>query len=445
MYVMQMPLAATLVVSWLTMFLVGTELFVISPLLPMLAADYGVSPMLAGWCVTAFSLTYMGSVLLLGHISDRVGRRRVLIWSLLAFGAANLLTAAAPNLSWLIAARSFAGAAAAGVSPSIYALVGAAAPPNRRAAWLALPVSGLLVALALGASVGTAAGAAFGWASVFIALAAASLVLARLNCRIWPCEPLRADAAGSLPKLLTGAVLARRLMPTMMWGTSLYGVYTYLGTGLTAAAFAPGQVARAILWYGCAAIAGALIGGCLADRAGAKFTAGVSLAGLCGCLLLLRLALGAGAFVELALGLSSAVAQLFFPAQQAGLARDFPARSGTVLAWNNSALFLGIALGSLIGGRAAAIGGFDATLSICAGIALAGSVINFIVVPSPTEEPRIFGLAAVTRVIAARCGAFRMSGCRQSAPEARKPAPVLSVTECASIPRTDEGMTAIGR
>ena len=388
MCIMPMPLAARLVVSWLTMFLVGTELFVLSPLLPMIAVDYGVSPMLVGWCVTAFSLTYMGSALLLGHVSDRVGRRRVLIWSLLAFGAANLLTATAPNLSWLIAARSFAGAAAAGVSPSIYALVGAAAPPNRRASWLAVPVSGLLVALALGAPVGAAAGATFGWASVLAALAASTLVLAGLNCRIWPCEPLRAQAVGPLPNALTGTALARRLMPTIMWGASLYGVYTYLGSGLAAAAFSPGQVARAILCYGGGAIVGALIGGCLADRMGTKFTAGASLAGLCGCFLLVRLSLSAGVFVEFTLGLSSAVAQLFFPAQQAGLAKDFPARSGTVLAWNNSALFLGIALGSLIGGKAIAIGGFDATLSICAGIALAGCAINGIVVPSLAEGPQ---------------------------------------------------------
>jgi predicted MFS family arabinose efflux permease len=422
MYIMPMPPATILIISWLTMFLVGTELFVFSPLLPMLAADYGVSSMRAGWCVTAFSLTYMGSALLLGYVSDRVGRRRVLICSLLAFGAANLLTAAAPSLPWLIAARSFAGAAAGGVAPSIYALVSSAAPPNRRAAWLALPVSGLLVALALGASVGAAAGAAFGWASVFVALAAFSLVLAGFNCRVWPCERLRTDAAGPRPDLLAGAVLARRLMPTIMWGTSLYGAYTYLGTGLTAVAFSPAQVARAILCYGCAAIAGALIGGCLADRVGTKFTAGASLAGLCGCFLLLRLALSAGAFVEFTLGLSSAVAQLFFPAQQAGLAKDFPARSGTVLAWNNSALFLGIALGSLIGGSAAAIGGFHGTLAICAGIALFGCIINEIVVPGPTQSPRSSGLAAVRRVLTARYGTARqIPGRQQSEAEGLKP------------------------
>jgi predicted MFS family arabinose efflux permease len=110
----------------------------------------------------------------------------------------------------------------------------------------------------------------------------------------------------------------------------------------------------------------------------------VSLAGLCICFFLLLLALHAGVLVDLAVGLSGAVAQLFFPAQQSGLANDFPARRGAVLAWNNSALFLGISLGSLIGGEAVAIGSFDMTLIVCAGIVLTGCVINWIVVPGPT-------------------------------------------------------------
>jgi predicted MFS family arabinose efflux permease len=89
--------------------------------------------------------------------------------------------------------------------------------------------------------------------------------------------------------------------------------------------------------------------------------------------------------VELALGLSSAVAQLFFPAQQAGLANDFPSQRATALAWNNSALFLGISVGSVVGGEAIAIGNFDANLTISAGIALIGCMINAIVVPGPAR------------------------------------------------------------
>jgi predicted MFS family arabinose efflux permease len=127
---MRINAPAKLAVAWLTMFLVGTELFVFSPLLPVLASDYHVTPALAGLSVTMFSLAYMTSAPLFGYISDRIGRRRVLICSLLAFALANILTAGAANLPSLLAVRLFAGTAAAGVSPSIYALVGSAAPPE---------------------------------------------------------------------------------------------------------------------------------------------------------------------------------------------------------------------------------------------------------------------------------------------------------------------------
>src|SRR5690348_6910327 len=100
---------AKLSVAWLTMFLVGTELFVFSPLLPLLAVDYQVSTAMAGLSVTIFSLTYMVSAPLFGHLADRVGRRRVLICSLLAFAAANLLTALASSLPSLLAVRLLAG------------------------------------------------------------------------------------------------------------------------------------------------------------------------------------------------------------------------------------------------------------------------------------------------------------------------------------------------
>ena len=374
---------AQMAVGWLTMFLIGTELFVFSPLLPTLAINYDVSSKVAGLCVTSFSLSYMITAPLFGLVSDRVGKRRVLICCLLAFGTANLLTASAVNFPWLLALRLFAGAAAAGVSPSIYALVGDAAPPERRATWLALTVSGLLVSLALGASPAGLVGATFGWATVFVALAVFSLALVALNCWVWPSDRRHGGAAGPPRSRLAVASLTRRLMPMIVWGTGLYGVYTYLGAGLVAFGFSKSQVARAVMVYGCGAIAGTLIGGCLADRLGAKFMAGVSLAGLCICFFLLLLAFHAGIFIDFAVALSAAVAQLFFPAQQSGLSNDFPARRGAVLAWNNSALFLGISLGSLIGGETVAIGGFDMTLIICAGIVFAGCIVNWIVVPGP--------------------------------------------------------------
>ncbi|MGC1886235.1 MAG: MFS transporter, partial [Stellaceae bacterium] len=380
---MRIKAPARLAVAWLTMFLVGTELFVFSPLLPVLAADYHIAPALAGLAVTMFSLAYMVSAPLFGYFSDRIGRRRVLVGSLLAFALANILTAAAANLPSLLAVRLFAGAAAAGISPSIYALVGGAAPPEHRATWLALVVSGLLVSLAIGASAGGLVGVVFGGPPVFLALAGLGLVLVWLNRWVWPCD--RGGAVVGLDAAardrLAVVVLLRRLTPMVLWSTGVYGVYTYLGTGLAAVGFSTGRTAAAILFYGCGAIVGVLVGGRVADRLGIRFTATASFAGLCACLLLLRLALDTGRLVEPALGVSSAVAQLFFPAQQAGLANDFPRQRAAVLAWNNSALFLGISLGSLVGGKAIALGSFGANLTISAGIALAGCIINAILVP----------------------------------------------------------------
>jgi len=204
-----------LAVAWLTMFVVGSDLFVISPLLPLIAADYAVTPAAAGWSVTVFAVTYMLSAPLLGHIADRIGRGRVLTYCLCAFGAANLLTAIAGNFSWLLVTRIAAGAAAAGVSPSVYALAGASGPPEQRASRLAIVVSGLLMSLSFGTPVGLLTAASFCWPAVFFVLGALSLLLAWANHRVWyhPATP----RSGATPEeRLTPAVVAARLAPTVL-------------------------------------------------------------------------------------------------------------------------------------------------------------------------------------------------------------------------------------
>jgi MFS transporter, DHA1 family, putative efflux transporter len=376
--------AASLAVGWLTMFVIGTDLFVISPLLPMIATEYRISPAVAGLAVTFFSLTYMIGAPFFGHLADRVGRRRVLIAGLAVFAAGNLATAAATNLPFLLAARIAAGAAAAAVSPSVYALVAGAALPERRASWMALVVSGLLVSLAVGAPIGAWVGAAFGWNAVFAALAALSFLLMLPNGRVWPVDPHLAEPAAVPLSALDAKALTARLLPMVLWSTGLYGMYTYLGTGLAAAGYSVEEIARVILIYGLGAIAGVLIGGRLADRLGARLMAAAGLLGLSACFIGLYLAVHAGMLVGLALGLTSAVAQLFFPAQQAGIAHDFPTRRASMMAWNNSALFFGIGLGSMLGGQAVAIAGFEADLIFASAVALIGFIVVGRVMPGPT-------------------------------------------------------------
>ena len=366
---------AQVAIAWLTMFVVGSDLFVVSPLLPLISADYAVPPAAAGLSVTVFAVAYMLSAPALGHLADRVGRGQVLTCCLCAFGAANLLTAIAGNFTWLLASRTVAGAVAAGVSPSIYALAGNSAPPERRATRLAIVVSGLLMSLSFGTPIGLLTAASLGWPMVFAALAALSLILAWANNRVWH-DPSAAKSRPAQPYRLTATVLAARLAPTVLWSTALYAMYTYLGEGLSASGHSSEQIAEAILFYGCGAIAGTLIGGRVADRLGARLTISIGLSGLSSCLLLLLVALHLGVIVDCAFGLASLSAQLFFPAQQLRLTNQFPNSRAAILAWNNSALFLGISLGSLIGGQAVAFGGFETDLIIAAAIAIVGWITN---------------------------------------------------------------------
>jgi len=371
-----------LATGWLTMFVIGSDLFVVSPLLPQIAASFAVAAATAGLCVTVFALVYMAGAPLLGHIGDRVGRRRILVCCLGVFAIANLLTAVAGSFAWLLGARLLAGAAAAGVSPSVYALAGGSAPFGRRGTHLAIVVSGLLASLTLAAPCAALIGPKIGWPAVFAGIAALGILLAWANLRVWPAPGGSAGVEAPPGRLAIGA-LAPRLAPTVVWSTALYGTYTYLGTGLGLAGYATGPIAGVILLYGCGAMVGILLGGRITDRFGERFATTTALASLSGCFLLLQLALHARVLVGCVFWLMSAVAQVFFPAQQAGLARDFPGRRTTVLAWNNSALFLGISLGSLIGGRAVAFGGFAADLAVSAVIAIIGCAVNALVVASP--------------------------------------------------------------
>lgn len=376
---------AGLAVGWATMFAIGTDLFVISPLLPMIAADYRIAAATAGLTVTGFSLSYMICAPLFGHLADRIGRQTVLSWGLAVFAAANFLTAASADLGWLIAARIIAGAAAAAVSPSVYALTAGAAPPERRASWMALVVSGLLVSLAVGAPVGGWAGALFGWRPVFIAIAAACLLLLLPNRYLWRHHSRLAESGAASLGPLDPRIVAGRLLPMVLWATGLYGMYTYLGTGLAAAGYSVEETARAIAMYGIGAIIGVLIGGRLADRLGVKFMAASSLLALALCFLALGAAVHASLLVGSTLALTSAVAQLFFPAQQGGIAGDFPDRRATMMAWNNSALFFGISLGSLLGGQAAALAGFAGTLMVSTVAALLGAIVVGLVIPAASR------------------------------------------------------------
>jgi MFS transporter, DHA1 family, tetracycline resistance protein len=88
-----------------------------------------------------------------GALSDRFGRRPIILASNIGLGLDYLVMALAPNLAWLLAGRVLSGVAA-GSGPAAYAYLADVTPPDRRAASFGL----MFAAQAMGAALGPALG-----------------------------------------------------------------------------------------------------------------------------------------------------------------------------------------------------------------------------------------------------------------------------------------------
>jgi EmrB/QacA subfamily drug resistance transporter len=138
------------------------------------------------WTVNAYNLSFAVLLITAAALGDRFGRRRLYASGLAVFAAASAACALAPNVGWLIAARTVQGAGAALIMPLGLALLSEAFPPERRGTAIGIfsAITGL--AVASGPLVGGAIVQGISWEWIFwvnvpIGLVAAPLVLARMR------------------------------------------------------------------------------------------------------------------------------------------------------------------------------------------------------------------------------------------------------------------------
>ena len=95
---------------WLALgsFTISTEGFVISSLLPDIAADAGISIPLAGTLITAFALAYAVGTPILATLTGEWDRRRVILWTLVFFVIGNIAAALSSSFELLLIAISAA-------------------------------------------------------------------------------------------------------------------------------------------------------------------------------------------------------------------------------------------------------------------------------------------------------------------------------------------------
>lgn len=347
---------------WLALgtFAIGTEGFMIAPLLPDLARDLSVSLASAGQLVTVFALTYALSSPVLTALTGEIDRRRLLIASMLAFAAANFVAWSAHSYPALLTARILLAIAAGLYVPNANALGSAIVETSRRGTALSIVTGGTSVAVALGVPLGALVGDRFGWRLNFAAVGALALI-----ATAGLLAGLPRDIAGRLPvsSLRERLDVARQpavllaLLSTMLWATGAFTVYTYLASFLARAAGIAGSSVGAVLFtWGIAAVIGLRLGGRLTDRFGHLPVIVTSLSVLALAFLSLSMSsvllapVAARVPILLAIAVWGVSAWAFFPAQQARLISIAGVKVAPVaLSLNASFQFLGFSTGAALG------------------------------------------------------------------------------------------------
>ncbi|MGS2644474.1 MFS transporter [Streptosporangium sp. LJ11] len=165
----------------LTVFVDLLGFTLILPALPFYAAELGAGGLWFGALMASYSLAQFVSAPVLGRLSDRYGRRPLVLVALIGSVLSLALTGAAGSLGWLLAGRLLAGAFGGSIAVA-QAYIGDAVAPQRRTGAMAQMGAAIAMAFVVGPALGAAL-APWGFAAsayAAAALAAVNLLAAAL-------------------------------------------------------------------------------------------------------------------------------------------------------------------------------------------------------------------------------------------------------------------------
>src|SRR6201996_4276248 len=218
--------AVILISLLLAAFVINLDTTIVNVALPTLVRELNASTSQLQWVVDAFNLLFAASVLAAGSLSDRLGRKGMLLAGLLVFGAASAAGGLTGSSGQLIAARAVMGVGAAMVFPSTLSLL-TNVFSERRERTLAIGLWGAItgVAIALGPIVGGWLLEAFDWRSIFFAMTPVAAVAGVLTARYVPtsrdARAPRTDLGGFALSTAVIALLVYTIIeaPNQGWGS----------------------------------------------------------------------------------------------------------------------------------------------------------------------------------------------------------------------------------
>jgi predicted MFS family arabinose efflux permease len=379
---------------WLLVFGVGSQAMLVAPIIPQIAAQLGVAEAGLGTLITAYSVAVGVFALLVGPISDRVGRRPVL---LAGTGLMTLALAAhwfPGDYAGLFGVRLLAGVAGGVLNGAAIAYVGDYFPAERRGWANGWVISGFAAGQIAGIPVGTLLAAEFGFRAPFLVFAGATLVTLGLVVAFLPAPDVRlADSTLTVRSFLGeyAALLRRReilaatvIFFLMFGGVALYTTFlpTWLDLVLGAGA---GAIALLFLLGGLSNAVVGPVAGSLSDRLGRKRIILAASVGIAAVMIATPVAGAVGGFVAV-VGVFVVVMALF-----ASRASSFTTlltelaegdKRGALMSLTVGVGQVGTGVGGALAGTAYAATGYP-TSAVAAGVVMAViTVLVYVYLPA---------------------------------------------------------------
>ena len=263
-------------------------------LMPFFVQHFGAPPLVVGLTFTVFAVCQFIAGPFWGHLSDRTGRKRVLIISQVGATISWLMLAFAPNLAIVFIARALEGTSGGNLSIT-HAYVADLTKPEQRARAFAYVGASFSAGMVFGPAIGGLLFARFGYTAPFLAAALLQLVTLAVTICYLPESRSKSDkeepanALAAIVPTLHDPVIAPLLWQRLCYSLGLYGWFSVFTLVLAAQLhFDAARVSYLFAVFGIVSVILELgIVGRIAERIGDRNAASL---GLSACLITFALA-----------------------------------------------------------------------------------------------------------------------------------------------------------
>ncbi|MBM7837350.1 DHA1 family purine base/nucleoside efflux pump-like MFS transporter [Alkalihalobacillus xiaoxiensis] len=356
-------------------FVVGLVELLLGGILHLVADDLQVSLGQVGLLISVFSFVFALSGPILLTATASIERKKLTLWTLLAFLVANIIAVFSTGYAMLFIARILSAMSAALLISLCVTIASNIVTKPYQARAIGIVFMGVSASLVLGVPLGLMLGNAFGWRAPFVLI----VILTSLSILfvLLFMEKIAPKPMISLRKQLRTLANIKIVLIQLTSFFFLAGhltLYAYLTPFLQSTLGLEGNaISLMYLLFGIAAIIGGGVGGILTDRIGPKKT-------IVSVISVFIISITSIPFVTSILPIFIIVMMVWSmlswaitPAMQSYLITTSPDTSDIQQSLNNSALHFGIAFGSMIGGVVieqayvelnALVGGALATVSL---------------------------------------------------------------------------------